>query len=111
MVTNALNEPGAGDLVDLVDIIIEEIASLKQHSRVSQDGIDTAQLSANSLLWSVAPEDRDGLPVVGLDSVDMLSLLIQLEERMGIETPAEVDAWTCPTIGDLARLLSLQPRL
>lgn len=99
--THSVSEPR---LTDLVAAIIKEVAAL-------QRGVDTSQLTADSLLWAGSSEGIDGQGTVGLDSVDLLSLLVGLEERTGIETPAEVDASSCPTIGHLARLLSRQPRL
>jgi hypothetical protein len=71
--------------------------------RVKGDQAAAVNLTADTALWSL---DADDAASLDLDSLDLLEVVFELEDSLGVSLNDDVDLALLPTVGELARALT-----
>jgi hypothetical protein len=84
----------------VIDAIREAIEELRPGE------FDCLQITASTALFHWSAPDDESVLCVGLDSLEFLELLMQVEDRVGGETDFDMDATSVVTVADLAEHFS-----
>jgi acyl carrier protein len=86
----------------LLDVVIAAVRSQFDHRP------EATLIDSESRLWS-SGEETSGSSL-DLDSIDLIELFIDLEERLGVDVSGDLGVADVETIGDLVELLAKAPK-